>query len=680
MIKERSYGIWQIDTSDVDHVQVMERYVSELTRQHSDYHGGTYKRACHLKNGCAGLGDDRLQLYPCRPAYDSSLSEEDNKALDAGPCYWCSQCHRSGNILQFIADSEGLDWDNPKGQASILQIAGITNPKKWNGGTYKHRSMPAREKSRVTPPSEQWSKAARDFCISRRNWLWSDEPKALEVRQWLTSERGLTEKSISRAGLGYNPDYVKLNPEEWGLEKAEKDYWVPDGLVIPWLMDQAVWYVQIRVSNQTLEKHRQRWAKRGKEGSEPARYLPIKGGQIGLYNANKIQPGTPLILVESVLDALVGQQETGSDAVWCASGTTGGAHDMLWQSLIRQTSPVILGYDFDGNRAGDNAFFKFWQKQGNITRWQPWNHDISDMKKAGLDVALWASIGINLARSQQTPTAQESVPANPDENRSAPLVEPMGTVCTVPAIGNTISEVVTSEHPRVSSPDEPKAAPGSESAEPYIPVCWSCGSAIDERRPQPTDGQEQDEQWRSTPTGTLFCMACWKSKRLDLLPDQLDIEVLVESFLARPCASCGGHDWQLDPEIASDAVARSSGYLICPCLLAKRELAARPRPAAAQPTDERIRCSHCEQAGRLAYGVANYRKTPGKAFYYVRVSNGTLICPGCLDVIEDPREQTIADEDLLTANNNPEFASAYRYIEEYNRKQQTSQAVKALLR
>jgi len=113
--------------------------------------------------------------------------------------------------------------------------------------------------------------------------LWGNEGK----RAWhyLEEERGLTEKTIVDAGLGYIPgDY-----REW---KTIEGLNVPCGITIPWFASGAIWGIKVR------------------RAAGEQRYHQVGGGNSkgGLYNADTIQPGLPIFIAEGEFDALIAYQ------------------------------------------------------------------------------------------------------------------------------------------------------------------------------------------------------------------------------------------------------------------------------------------------------------------------------------------------------------------------------------
>lgn len=118
-------------------------------------------------------------------------------------------------------------------------------------------------------------------------------------------------------------------------------------------------------------------------------------------------------------------------------------------------------------------------------------------------------------------------------------------------------------------------------SEPRTLTCYAC----------PNQVIEHDEStWRMSPDGTLFCLPCWDAKNLGILRDGdiADLEAATQCFTqGAGCVACGGHDWIVDPWIPLFEHRRTHGFLVCPCLLAKREENQRLDQALAEAEQER---------------------------------------------------------------------------------------------
>jgi DNA primase len=186
-------------------------------------------------------------------------------------------------------------------------------------------------------------------------------------------QRGLTDAVIEAAGLGYNP---RSKHEHWSFA-LEKDVWLPEGIIIPWLYQDMYWRVNIRQ----------------RSGCDP-KYIQPAGCANGLYRAEAITSGCTIVMVEGEFDALVMLAQTPAEflqayhIVPVATGSATGAHAARWSALVSQASRVLLAFDQD--EAGRDAA-RWWYKAmgAKALRLPPTQHDVTDMVVAGVDLAHW---------------------------------------------------------------------------------------------------------------------------------------------------------------------------------------------------------------------------------------------------------------------------------------------------
>src|SRR5205807_7831808 len=113
--------------------------------------------------------------------------------------------------------------------------------------------------------------------------LWSEQGK--DALEYLHS-RGLKDKTIKEAQLGYNPAEMKRPGMKWGRKGKVT---LQQGIVIPWFIGEDIWRITIR-------------DERVVEGSD--RYKQVAGGSNGLYRASYLRLKGKVVLVEGEIDAL----------------------------------------------------------------------------------------------------------------------------------------------------------------------------------------------------------------------------------------------------------------------------------------------------------------------------------------------------------------------------------------
>lgn len=155
-------------------------------------------------------------------------------------------------------------------------------------------------------PDQTWQEAATSALHTAQAYLWSGQPDAERVLNYLRHERGLSDASIRAAGYGYAPCWQRLSllrPD------TNKPLAMPPGIVEPWFYRDALWSLRVRcrvgslaealgIADDTLR-------------GEPApKYLNLAGSlQRGaLYNGDAIERGCIVLLVEGGFDAMLAGQ------------------------------------------------------------------------------------------------------------------------------------------------------------------------------------------------------------------------------------------------------------------------------------------------------------------------------------------------------------------------------------
>ncbi len=325
--------------------------------------GVTYQGPCPF---CGGK--DRFYVYPEHP---------EGRGL-----WWCRQCKdrqepiHGGDAISYIqrklnvgfieaVNHLGLDL------ATLQRRPGLEERQERE---YHHRLPEA-----VEAPGELWQKQARDFVGEAIYHLWRAEGK--RALTWLHQERCLTDEIIHEFQLGYNPANRRADPTQWGLDSAEKQLWLPRGIVLPWWAAGKLWRINIRrpVTKQQIE-------------AGERKYIQVAGGAICLYGLDRIIPGKAVLLVESELDTVLLNQAAGDFIVTVATGSTGGGRRMRWILALGQASQVLVAYDAD--QAGEEASRYWLDALPQARRWRPFWVDATQMAKDGVDVRDWVIAGL----------------------------------------------------------------------------------------------------------------------------------------------------------------------------------------------------------------------------------------------------------------------------------------------
>ncbi len=210
-------------------------------------------------------------------------------------------------------------------------------------------------------PSAEWQRTARALMQQSQAYLWSDADDAKRVREYLAVERGLSEATIRRYHLGYNPAWRRTRyaywSESWGRWRRAR---LAPGVVIPWIRDSALVALRIRCRVGRLAD----WLcipPDSIRGEPLDKYRSFRDSRLGgtLFNGDAITRERGVLLVEGEFDAMLAQQEIG-DVMTVA--TLGSASTRLSRRLRDRllVCPQVISL-FDQDTAGGIATEKLAQ-------------------------------------------------------------------------------------------------------------------------------------------------------------------------------------------------------------------------------------------------------------------------------------------------------------------------------
>ncbi len=284
--------------------------------------------------------------------------------------YWCRQCQRSGDTIQFLRDFHGMSF--PQAAEVVgkpverFRSSFNSSPAQQEKSKPLHQWMP----HPAELPSVTWCQTAERFLNSTKKKL----PTNLEAIHFLQAQKGLTLTTIQTTEFGYNPKDRYARPKTWGLE-GSKRFWIPAGLVIPYRKEGQI--IKIRIRRFVTE--------------EP-RYVAIKGtGTLPSWYGRNPQH---VVLVESDLDAILLAQEAGDLALYVALGSATYRPDIETMGLLQQAQRVFLALDVD--EAGKRETQTWWAKHFPYA--QPLSiqsgKDPSDAWGHGISLRDWVLQGI----------------------------------------------------------------------------------------------------------------------------------------------------------------------------------------------------------------------------------------------------------------------------------------------
>ena len=273
-------------------------------------------------------------------------------------------CNTHGDALDWLRERHGLDF----GAAcrELEKYVGITPT-----------SAPARQPAQSpahddAPP--KWQEGAKKLITQCETTLWSE--RASRVREQLHA-RCLTDETLRYWHVGYNPKARVIG----GL-------WVQRGVVIPWIEQDKVWAIKVRLTD---EQHELK--------TDAPKYGQVSGARPALYGAHTLDNHMDrvAIVAEGEFDAMLLHQYA-RDLV--ATVTVGGAGSHIgwrWLNLFWTTPHILAAHDVDS--AGEKAA-EWWSALSERVRRVrlPFGKDITEFAQQGGDVRAWVQFqlgGIN---------------------------------------------------------------------------------------------------------------------------------------------------------------------------------------------------------------------------------------------------------------------------------------------
>lgn len=290
--------------------------------------------------------------------------------------FLCRYCHPVyGDAIDFAC------WLNDFDFRQAVDWLTNGNPPTVAGGAPKPAVAP-RPRPLLVPPSSVWQERATAFVDYAMDQLW--EPAGRAGLDYLF-QRGLTEATIIRAGLGFNPKDFNDAAARWGVSDRPT-IWLPGpGIVIPWFIDGGPHRANIRLlTPRTINGHKTKYI-------GPAGW----GGANPLFNADSITPHKPVLLVEGEMCALTANQEAGDLITAAATGSKDTAQAGRWISRLSAAPLVLLAFDAESGK-GDEAACRWAELlPHNSRRWRPLLKDVNEMHCAGISVRQWIEAGLS---------------------------------------------------------------------------------------------------------------------------------------------------------------------------------------------------------------------------------------------------------------------------------------------
>lgn len=259
--------------------------------------------------------------------------------------WFCRKCTGPGNFtaIDYLAVRRGYNREHLTRAQLVEIVEAITG----NARAYTTpiTQSPAQEpKPAALPPDEQWQTAAIQYTHDAHHTLMGKSGEG--ARRWLRDVRGITEGSMERFYLGYNPADRWDPPEVWGTPNGSpKKVYLPAGLVIPWVYEGEVWAINTR-------------RKKNPDGTQPEpKYYKVRGSRAAIYNVGDLRGADTVLFTEGELDCIAAWQQVNDVLTVVTFGAAGTLPDLgKFGLFLTGASDFLAAYDNDN--AGEIALEK----------------------------------------------------------------------------------------------------------------------------------------------------------------------------------------------------------------------------------------------------------------------------------------------------------------------------------
>lgn len=271
--------------------------------------GGEYCGPCP---SCGGK--DRFILWP------------EHQSGAKGGRFLCRGCGVQGDAVEFLREFQGMRYLEACEALSI-------EPSRRNGPPLERHTAREWTPSPERLPCAGWMQRAAAFVRECAAGIESEDGRA-----YLQS-RGLTVETARKLGIGWNAADRYDRRTDWGLPDEQnpdtgrfRKVWLPRGLVLPVRRKAGVVALLIRRAD---------W----KPEDDAPKYWQVKDSGNGCYCLGAA--GLPMVVVESLLDAVLVWQEAGDVAAAVALTGASKRPDAGTTAFLRAASSILWSLDFD---------------------------------------------------------------------------------------------------------------------------------------------------------------------------------------------------------------------------------------------------------------------------------------------------------------------------------------------
>jgi DNA primase len=286
----------------------------------------------------------------------------------AGNGWKCFGCGRSGDAIDWVREREGLSFREACQRLGSMELV-LTSEK-----------VGQPPQILASAPSTSWQQQVLAVVSTCQAVLWSDV--GARARAWL-KKRGITDKTLRRWCLGFNPNDQKL----CGLG-------VPRGIVIPCLAAGQTWYLKVR------------------RATGQTKYSQVTGGQIALFGVDTIASHDTVVVTEGEFDAMLLHQEAGDLVGVVTLGSAAARLPDAWVPYLLSVQRLLVAYDTDAAGAEGAAMWEWISPRAE--RVVPLvGKDVTDFYLAGGDLRAWVQFALDAEGEPTAALVETEAPISP---------------------------------------------------------------------------------------------------------------------------------------------------------------------------------------------------------------------------------------------------------------------------
>ncbi|HNB54987.1 MAG TPA: CHC2 zinc finger domain-containing protein [Anaerolineales bacterium] len=333
-----------------------------------------------------GRKHGRWTLFRCPFHHDHTPSLAVTNGDERGAFWRCFGCHKQGGAIKWFQEYRHLSFSEAvqavQGQDIELGV---------------RREMGELPPPMIEhPPDPRWQVRAWKLVERARDTLWktntpirwpvSDPQSGTLIWQEMTPleyllGRGLSETTLRLWQIGYIPTTFYDSSSVWGLDGQK--VWIPQGILIPCIVGNHVWYLKIR-----------------RPMPKPHKYTQIRGSRPAVYLVQTLEGHKKAAFCEGELDTLLLWQECDALIAAVSLGSAGNElHVPTWGLHFLHVEARYTAYDLDQSGAsGAEKLAWLTPHSLSIPKLRPHDKDLTDFYLSGGNLREWLKAEIAKSR------------------------------------------------------------------------------------------------------------------------------------------------------------------------------------------------------------------------------------------------------------------------------------------